>query len=379
MLSCFLAYDGGPRQGAIRLLPEKIDNHPPIPEEESIPPSPVFEEPQPAGLAGLRNKISRQFSNYFPERRNSLTPNAEPVQPAVPLSIPASYPERASPINGSAYGYGSSYRNRLASSATLDPRKGSMSRALRRRTGSHMDSHRDSTVEGRDLNFAQRLLMANENAVTNIADLWVASAMNADNENPFESDTETGSDDEVDDINLTRGDEIPNLATPSDRGRQFDMSRPNMSASPLPPSLLRQYPRNRSSSVQHSLQLESPRPNSPLQTGHRRPSVAFSAATSRRSAMGVPSIFAHPGVKTPPAVLDAQEFLLSSDIGHSPNEQLTTIDESGRPSQAADVESLAEKLPSLTSQLPILIIIQYGVLALHTTTHDQVFMSYLVS
>jgi len=35
---------------------------------------------------------------------------------------------------------------------------------------------------GGDLNFAQRLLLANENAVTNIADLWVASAMNVDNE-----------------------------------------------------------------------------------------------------------------------------------------------------------------------------------------------------
>ncbi len=38
--------------------------------------------------------------------------------------------------------------------------------------------------------------MANENAVTNIADLWVAAAMNVDNEDPFESDTEMGSDED---------------------------------------------------------------------------------------------------------------------------------------------------------------------------------------
>jgi len=36
--------------------------------------------------------------------------------------------------------------------------------------------------------------MANENAVTNIADLWVAAAMNVDNEDPFETDEDEGMD-----------------------------------------------------------------------------------------------------------------------------------------------------------------------------------------
>ena len=40
------------------------------------------------------------------------------------------------------------------------------------------------------MNFAQRLLMANENVVTNIADLWVAAAINADNEDVFLSESE---------------------------------------------------------------------------------------------------------------------------------------------------------------------------------------------
>jgi hypothetical protein len=101
----------------------------------------------------------------------------------------------------------------------------------------------------------------------------------------------------------------------------------------------------------------------------------------------VPAIFAHPGVKTPSAVLDAQQLLLSSDMHSSPiinppqtADLLGTISES-RPLSEADVESLAwtEKPPSLMSQLPIVVIIQYGVMALHTTTHDQIFMSYLVS
>ena len=45
----------------------------------------------------------------------------------------------------------------------------------------------------------------------------------------------------------------------------------------------------------------------------------------------------------------------------------------------ADLEAGLEKPPSLYSQLPMAIIIQYGLLALHSTTHDQVFMSYLVT
>jgi hypothetical protein len=56
---------------------------------------------------------------------------------------------------------------------------------MRRRRGSG-----DAVAEASDLNFAHRLLLANENAVTNIADLWVAAAMNVDNEDPFEPDSD---------------------------------------------------------------------------------------------------------------------------------------------------------------------------------------------
>jgi len=74
--------------------------------------------------------------------------------------------------------------------------------------------------------------------------------------------------------------------------------------------------------------------------------------------------------------LEAQRLLSADEPG-----MLGTIQESGQaPGPAVDVEAMqAEKQPSLASQLPVLIIVQYGVMALHTTTHDQVFMSYLVS
>jgi len=45
----------------------------------------------------------------------------------------------------------------------------------------------------------------------------------------------------------------------------------------------------------------------------------------------------------------------------------------------ASTEPVLEKPPSLTSQLPLLIIFQYGLLAVHSTSHDQLFLSYLVS
>lgn len=88
--------------------------------------------------------------------------------------------------------------------------------------------------------------------------------------------------------------------------------------------------------------------------------------------MMVPPIFSHVGVRTPPAVLEAQQLLAMGDE----EEGLAPIQESRARSESDEV---AEQEPSLMSQLPILVIIQYGLLALHSTTHDQVFYLYLVS
>ena len=58
--------------------------------------------------------------------------------------------------------------------------------SIQRRRESNLEGAPSSVATSSDLNFAQRLLMANENAVTNIADLWVAAAINAENEDAFE-------------------------------------------------------------------------------------------------------------------------------------------------------------------------------------------------
>ncbi|KAG6908420.1 hypothetical protein DXG01_004713 [Tephrocybe rancida] len=379
ILSCFLGRDGGPREGAIRLGPEKIDAHPPIPEEESVPPSPVFEtHERPSFVGRLGKRVSQGLSGYFAQRvhdAHRTTPLSSPnPASAVPLSTPGTRLERTrtfsrtSRANGSAYGYTGSYRNRLNSAATFGARKGSMASTLRRRRGSNMENTPDTP----DLNFAQRLLMANENAVTNIADLWVAAAMNVDNEDPFESDSEAEED----------FGEVQEEAIDGDDAADNDLGVGRSAPTPRRGS---HRPSN-ATSIRPSNSIGTPHRFSHSTQNQLRPSVSFSqqafGTPSSRRYSTAPSIFAHPGVRTPPAVLDAQQLLARTDAAeaHPSSDILDSISESRRTTtEDADVESLIEKPPSLTSQLPILIIVQYGMLALHTTTHDQVFMSYLVS
>ncbi|KAJ7682964.1 major facilitator MFS-1 [Mycena rosella] len=361
ILACFLGPDGGPREGRIRLLEKPEDAHPPISEEdaeESRPPTPVFEEDgERASLAGT---IRRKFSGYFAKR----VPDAPSLagSPGISQTAPVRLDRTRtfSRTNGSSYGYAGSFRARLASNATAATnRRGSNATStfgtLRRRHGSTAE-HRDSTTS--DLNFAQRLLMANENAVTNIADLWVAAAMNVDgdNEDPFESDSEE-----------EEGTEGEDLLTPTP-ARRASAAR-----------------RSSGATVQRPFRLGSPRRGSTTaRQSFSQPLDGSPAA--RRFSVGVPSIFAHPGVRTPPAVLDAQQLLRAESEAEEPG--LEPILESRRASlhdpfaqHEVDLEAgvAPEAPPSMASQLPVLVIVQYGLLALHTTTHDQVFLSYLVS
>jgi hypothetical protein len=212
-----------------------------------------------------------------------------------------------------------------------------------------------------ELSFAQRLLMANENAVTSIADLWVAAAMNVDNEEVFENDDadpegqyegvfDPDGDDPNDNPNPPSGAE----ETLPERGKRFLGS-----AAPTLPGTRRG---SRASQLR--------RPSTP----QRRPSTQFGASGQpnemvsppRRFSNTVPGIFAHPGVRTPPAVAEAQRLLNAPD--------------STQLQEATDLTPIVEgKQPGLMSQLPLAIIFQYGWLALHTTTHDMLFLTYVVS
>ncbi|TFY76791.1 hypothetical protein EWM64_g7223 [Hericium alpestre] len=389
-LSLFLAPDGGPRQGAIRLPPEKpfsseVPQVPTIPEESSsgslTSPLSPFHSPEtsPRKERGFYRRVSRKLSGYFAKRVHDAHAQDETEpSPPVPLSTnPVPVPSRrTSRADGSAYGYSYGagparslqFRRRLESGASY--RRGSMASTSRRPESTAQSLGR----EGADLNFAQRLLMANENAVTNIADLWVAAAMNVDGEEVFESDTEEedAALSEQDAQEVDSEDEMDLLDTPTRKGRTY--TRPPSALGPH--RLSSQQHRDSSSHTgpgprvslavprrQSAASGYSPRRTS-FALGHGLPPSLAHEGPQRRSS-GVPSIFSHSGVRTPPAVIEAQRLL--------------DVDAFSEGGSDAGMEPEMEKPPSPFSQLPMLIITQYGLLALHSTTHDMLFLSYLVS
>lgn len=357
-LSLFLGRDGGPRDGAIRLPLEKPeDRHPTIQEEEDITtPSTLDDAPKFGFVRSITRKVSGQLSGYFGSQ-DSVTAQETPSLP-VPLTTSISPPmdsprnfTRIARTNGSAYGYGGGNRATSAvSTTTLGARRMSTASTVRRRHGSAFEGPASLTDPG-DLNFAQRLLMANENAVTNIADLWVAAAMNVDNDETFEPEQDL---DMHVDSEYIEHEDIPSSITssPVHRGRSIGRNLASAIGSSG----------QRSSVITFG---QSSRMHSALMGSPALDGVPF--------ALRSPSIFSHPGVRTPSIVLDAQaraqEFA-------GDNSLLPILEHR---QSVAESEVLQGKPPSLTSQLPLVVIFQYGLLALHSTTHDQVFLSYLVT
>ena len=371
ILSCFLGRDGGPREGAIR-LPEKSDTqHPPRTEEVSTLSSPMLE---PSESRTLPRRLSARFSGYLarlaPDTTNAMISMS--ASPPIVSSLPSGNRirtfSRTSRADGSAYGYNPTFRKRLTSGAAYGTRKNSMASSIGRRRGSNAGVPA-SASDASDLNFAQRLLMANENAVTNIADLWVAAAMNVDNEDPFQSDTDSTSEDAVGE-DEHEGDVEANAMG-------ADGASGSVLSSPAP--LYQASTSRRPSNMTIRPDVDSSRRQSTSVYGSPGPGRHMSFS-SRRFSSNTPAIFLHPGVRPPPAVLDAQQLLARLEdppVGDA----LPPILES-RPVSHGDitaVDLVSEKTPSLTAQLPLMIIAQYGCLALHSTTHDQIFMSYLVS
>lgn len=367
----------------------------------------------------------------------------------MPMSIPGSNTaagqssraaSRTSKFNGSAYGYGGAsiprasmaFRQRLESRASA--RRGSTSSGTVRGrrasvlpgsvgagTGAGHEGGVPSSYGQGELNFAQRLLMANENAVTNIADLWVASAMNVDNEDVFESDSEMGGDEDAEDGEYhdndndahvdpradddddeldgspvrSGGDGRPSVSPSARRGRRTSRGSGSITQNQTylghgtPRRSFGGAPAAPTSRYRPSFGVASARPQSPMARipslnlsavspteGATPPAVSGTATFRRMSA--VPSIFAHPGVQTPPAVLEAQKLLELGDEG-APGDVFSPA--SGEVGVGGEGEAgpVGQEEQGLMKVLPIMIIVQYGLLALHSTTHDMIFLSYLNS
>lgn len=379
----FLAPDGGPREGAIRLPPEKTTTTDTSTEGPTTP----IEEPIIA-VDSLKQRLSNKLSGYFVKRgREAPSPSRTEASPSVPLSSSVRRnsnsrfrsQSQASRADGFAYGYSASYRNRLASnvSQSLAGRRGSLASAIIRRRQSNALSTGDTTAEqgneGAELNFAQRLLMANEFAVTNIADLWVAAAINADNEDVFLSDTEGYEEDDDPFKNDEDEDEDEDMHSPTRAGRSsVGAPTPRLLGIPAPSRISRPS----TSTVHRPSDAGVPRLGSPRRPSHR-PSLgqAVGAATDspRRVSSSVPAIFSHTGVRTPPVqesqAPHAQPLLPreSGDADAGLGEGLAPIIEDRRQSvfthreqRVTDepLKDVSEKQPSALSQLPVMIIFQ---------------------
>ena len=85
------------------------------------------------------------------------------------------------------------------------------------------------------------------------------------------------------------------------------------------------------------------------------------------SASAMPAIFTHTGIRARVPIEGEDEIL---PLRREPSADSTTT-------QATLAGAAGGQ--SMTQQLPLFIIFQYGLLALHSTTHDQIFLSYLSS
>ena len=311
VLCLFLGRDGGPREGAIRLPDKENGQSSPFPRDES--PSPA-----PSGQSTPRGFHQKVMGYFTPNKSQDFLDVPAPELPLA--SGGASVATRRD--SGSAYGYSRGYRPRLSSAG----QHSMLTRVLRRRRGTGTTvpgSFGQQFGEYGELNFAQRLLMANGMAVNNASDLWVSAAMNVD-ENVFEDDEQEG---------------------PYQHG--FQESAVSLtSADPSPSRRPRRSP--------------------------RRPSREPGAYSRRPSGSTLPTIFANSGMRTPPAAILEEHQLLTEPDTLPTRAPLEAIPETDHLSPDA-------KAPSLYSQLPTILIVHYGLLALHTTTHDQVFYLYLVS
>ncbi|KAH7100996.1 major facilitator superfamily domain-containing protein [Auriculariales sp. MPI-PUGE-AT-0066] len=318
--------------------------------------------PLPSRVETLSNENSgaRPFGVPLPSRVETLSnESGQPRRYGIPLGrrvdsfasarsqrpIVAFAPEPVIP-GSSPMGFGAGHRRSSAAS-----RSGQLRMTLGTPSiPTRLWTHRRSSVatEASEMNFAERLIAANENQVTSMAQLWVDAAIRTDvpvSEQVGESALDFESDDDVEALE-------PHRSTASPRYR--------------PPSI---------PASEHTPLLFRPGTGTP-----QRPQLV---RRSSSASILYPAIFTNPGVEAPPH--DEEAFtapvMLPGGIEAIQEERNSMI--SSDPD--ADLESVLTEVPpspqqpSVFKQIPTLVVVQYGLLALHTTTHDQVFYSYLMS
>ncbi|CAH7672387.1 hypothetical protein PPACK8108_LOCUS7192 [Phakopsora pachyrhizi] len=448
ILSLFLGWDGGYRTGKIQL----VDS---IKQLELPNQSGPYD--QTADRVDVNGTINLQPSSRDQVLvRNPLAITRTSTAATAPRSEANNRQSGFTP--GSAYGYDQGMRRAInwrghadgmgslrSVSRTMN-RRSSRAFSLARSFGGDTNYAPDYDHLGNlqssppTLNFAQRLLLANEDAVFGLHDVWLAAATSQDRDDEYSQldiDEQDGwgdsvfedDDSRIEDDGFGYDDGASDIGSFDHRGRAFIQQQMSKQAKQRLQSQSSARPsdvgmgRRPESVVKHRLGSRlSPRgsfsnqSNLPSSVRYQN-RIPFSGRSTSIASSARPAIFDNTGLSTPPPV-GARPFLLNQfNQPHSPrdrlnapadlagssnlvlpdsvatNANLSVIPEGtgrandvkgariGGPGELeGDGKSVSEiKQESVFKQLPLAIIAQYAVVALHGTTCDQVFMSFLVT
>lgn len=343
ILSCFLSWDGGVRGGQRIALPVEKDE----PLVAAVA-APGAASPAPS------NRTAVPVPSLRP-KRSVLSPGIEEGSryPALGASVPHARRDSRASL-GTAYGYGGirSKHPTLAARAALE---------AARRVSAQVPLQDDEEEEPKRLGFAQKLLLANEENTFNINDLWLSAAVAQDTA-VFDDDEEE--EDEGDAEEVEDAVDITPSGAPRSSFARYDTIGSRAS--------------NRTFSRSRIVSNMSLARNSLLSPHGRRLSTASGA---------VPAIFNNTGLVEPPALLSPtaesqRDPFFPSPGGRRPAPNvggLSAIAERSSIGHAESSADVAEKEQSTWKSLPLLMISQYGLVALVGTVHDQLFLSFLTS
>ncbi|KAF9075403.1 hypothetical protein BDP27DRAFT_1212386 [Rhodocollybia butyracea] len=368
ILACFLGYDGGPRESPILIHPEKpyvipnLNQHTLSASNYRRSWNGSLNRNELLGYLsntnGLDSSVNLPISSCSPHHSSGI-----PLGPRTStMSSSRSYPRNRTGSNTFGETSGSLYRQLLDGSS--QGIYGSLSGSL---TTSRTHEYFRNDVDTSSI--TERVVLANKDSITNLSDFWVAAALNIE-DSPFNDDdnrTERGMDD---------GLEMPD---PEVEGDNDLRGRHNFRRNDRP----RSHPASMASRKSNQTFSVSRR------TSRRRHSIPRNFATQNpldTPGTPIPQVLDTDGFQPVFSTSGFRQSSLLKNLDH-PEEivPLPPILESRLPSSIhlddeIETSSLINhrEVPS-TTQLPKVVILQFGLLALHTTTHDQIFMSYLVS
>lgn len=344
LLACLLSPDGGPRQHTDTMAQEKHAAEAPC-----EPRNTTFDADAPSSALFSGHRLSRKLSGALHHTPSAI---GEPSSRPQGVGFDRTWTGSSSGRVGSTYG-------------TFRATRSNASSIMRRRLPPKESGTGDQ--DGSPVNLADRLFSRHADSFGNLSDLWVAAAMSIETESAFSGEADNdgmGDESGVDDVDTDDGASISR----SPRGRDWssmDRGRRSRSTSGRPLSQTRLLYPSRPIGIPLTRTVSIPQSNN--------------GTPIRRTSGG---IFANTGVREPTSAVNPDLFYTRTDswdpvpvVDHLP-----PIVEGRQASPAQSItEPLDENQSSLYSQLPLAVILQYALLALHTTTHDQVFMSYLVS